>query len=566
MRHPHRLLLLTSSLLLVGCGLLPGGSEAGGDRTSSAPPDPTLTSVGWKPVAGDKIANGGTMRLATEALPKNFNPQHTSNATSEVGRILQPTVGSAVRLTADGGWKVDPNYARSVEVVDTSPLTIRVELNPRAVWQDGDPITADDMVAFWKAQNGSEEKFDVLSTQGYDEIDRVKRGDDEFSYTVTFDDPTADWPRYVYPALPANISSKAARFNKGFTDRAIPSNGPYQVASIDRATGQVVQQRNPRWWGAKPRLRRITWQAATPQLQLKALRAGDLDAVDVPSALVTNARDAARADDDLVLERSAGAEWTQLTMNGAAGPLKDVRVRRAIALALDRKAIAATMTTPIGSPPVVQGSFVLLPGQRGYVDQSDLIAPDPAEAARLLDKAGWQADGESVRTRKGTSLTLDMPVPAQSGSNRARAKLIATQLAAVGIEVDVQPVPDEDFFDTKIIPLDFDLATFTHQGGAFPVVDAKSQFYPIDSGQNFTGMEDDDLARDWDKAIAALEDTERFRIIKVLDRRLFRDVPLVPLGVVPQVTVVRGAVANYGPAQFIDPDWTRVGLLSPSNR
>lgn len=207
------------------------------------------------------------------------------------------------------------------------------------------------------------------------------------------------------------------------------------------------------------------------------------------------------------------------------------------------------------------GSFVLLPGQRGYVDQSSLIAPDATEAGRLLDDAGWTTpDTGTVRTREGKPLTLVMPVPQDTGTSRARATMIAEQLAEIGVEVTLETVPDEEFFADRIVPLNFDLATFTHRGGAFPVVDAKRLFYPIDSGQNFTGVEDGDLAGAWDKGIAALEDEERFRVVTVLDKRLFRDVPLVPIAVVPQVMLTSREVLNYGPAQFRTPDWTTVGL------
>lgn len=550
-------------MLLAGCSLLPGGDESATPAATAGGSD-ELTSVGWKPVDRGAVADGGTLRLAVEALPDNFDPQHTSNDGTEVDRLLEPTVGSAIRITEDGGWEVDPDYARDVEIVDRSPLTVRVDLNRDAVWEGGTAITAQDMIAFWRAQNGSDDDYEVLSTRGYDQISAVEPGDDEYSYTVTFDEPISDWPRFVYPRLPAKVSESPKLFNSGFTDRSVSSNGPYRVTSIDRDTGRVVQEPNPRWWGDRPRLKAIVWQAATSEVQLKAIAAGDLDAVDVSSTALDQLRDTDVDPEEVVLERSLGTEWTQLTMNGASGPLQDVAVRRAVALSLDRRALAATQTRPVGAPGVPLGSFVLLPGQRGYTDQSDLIATDRAAAAQLLDDAGWTSPGDgAVRTRKGRELSLTMPVPETATANRARAGQIAEQLGQVGIEVTVQTVPDDDFFAERIVPLDFDLATFTHEGGPFPIVDAERLFYPIDSGQNFTGVEDDELAAAWDKGIAALDDTERARVVRVLDRRLFRDVPLVPIGVTPRASLVSTGLANYGPAEFIHRDWTAVGFLAP---
>lgn len=548
LRSPLRLLvaLLATAVLLSGCGLFSGDDQPTGAPTSEPDPDAPLPAVGWEPVPASDVEAGGTLRLATQALPTNFNPQVAANVDRRVEQLLEPTYGSAVRLTADGGWEVDANYARAVEVVESSPLTIKVDLNPEAVWQDGQPIVAADMVAFWKAQNGSDEDFEVRSTQGWSNIAAVEAGDDEYSYTVEFDDVTADWPRYVYPRLPQSVTSSPDSFNTGLAERATPSNGPFVVSDLDRDAGRLVLEPNAVWWGDAPRLESIVWQSATARAQLKALTEGELDAIiPAPSTDLDSIEP-----DQRHVRRSTGTEWTQLTMNSSSGPLSKPKVRRAVALALDREALAAATAAP--SPPAVLGSFITLPNQRGYTDQSDLIAPDPPEAKRLLAEAGFDADDP---------LTLTLPVPATTRSATDRAALIADQLAKVGIEVTVDPVPDEDFFTTRIIPLDFDLATFTQSSQAFGLADAKALFHPLDSSQNFTGREDDGLSKAWNTAVGTLDNQERFDLIAGLDKTLFEDVPLVPLGVVPQTMVVADGVANYGPAQFLQPDWTIVGFL-----
>lgn len=548
LRPPVRLLaaLLAAALLLSGCGLFSGADEPTGAPAAEADPDAPLPAVGWDPVPAQEVEAGGTLRLATEALPVNFNPQVAANADGRVEQLLAPTYGSAVRLTADGGWEVDPDYARTVEVVESSPLTVEVDLNPEAVWQDGQPIVAADMVAYWKALNGSDEDFEVRSTQGWNSIAAVEPGEDEYSYTVEFDDVTADWPRYVYPRLPQSVTGSADRFNTALAERAAPSNGPFVAKDLDRDAGRLVLEPNALWWGDAPRLEAIVWQSATADAQVEALGEGELDAITPAPSTDLDTIDL----DDRQVRRSAGTDWTQLTMNAASGPLSKPEVRRAVALALDREALAAATAAP--SPPVVMGSFIIVPGQRGYTDQSDLIAPDPQEAERLLAEAGFDADDP---------LTLTLPVPATTSTVTDRAALIADQLGEVGIEVTIDPVPDEDFFTGRIIPLDFDLATFTQSGEAFRLADSKALFHPIDSSQNFTGRDDDDLSKAWNKAVATLDDEERFDLVAGLDERLFDDVPLIPLGVVPQSMVVADGVANYGPAQFLQPDWTSVGFL-----
>lgn len=529
--------VLAAVALLAGCTSSPDALE----------PDPEpgaeLTSVGWTPESAGELEDGGTLRLAVPVLPTTFNPLASTGPdpvrNGTLDQVLEPTTGSAVRVTADGGWEVDPDYARAVEVVETSPLTVRVDLNPEAVWSDGTPITAADMVATWTALNGSDDDFEVRSTAGWSDVDEVTADDDGLGYSVVFDRVRSDWPQYVYPSLPASVASSAERFNDGFDDRAVPSNGPFAITEIDRDAGRVVAERNPSWWGDPPRLDAVTWQAATIGVQLEALADGDLDAIEAPSPARLDEADL--SGDDVRMLRSLGTEWTHLTMNGGSGPLRDASVRRALALALDRGELAE----------VVLGSDILLPGQRGYRDQSDLIATDRDESRRLLAEAGYTADDP---------LTLTMPVPATTSTSTERATAIAEQLSEVGVEVQLERVPDEDFFATRVIPLDFDLVTFTHSGSAFPLVDAKALFHPIDSPQNVTGTEDDDLGEAWDEAIATLDEERRLDLVADLDERLLTEVPLVPLGVVPVEMVVSTAVVNYGPAQFLRPDWTAVGL------
>jgi peptide/nickel transport system substrate-binding protein len=547
--------LLAAGLVLAGCSLTSGDDDPAPSPSTTSSRS-TLANTSWQPAARDKVAQGGTLRLATMALPRNFNPQHPDAANSDAARILAPTVGSAIRITAAGGWKVDPDYAESVKVDDTDPLTIDVKLNPRAVWQGGTSITADDMVAYWKAMNGSDGDYEIATSEGFDDISAVEPGQTKFDYTVTFKRPNAEWPAYIYPALAKNVSSSPKLFNEGFRTRAISSNGPFVVSSIDTRKGTVTQKPNPRWWGARPKLSAITWQVAAPALQAKAYAADELDAVD----LAADTYQVARAADGGTVQRAAGLEWSQVTLNGGRGPLKDPDVRRAVARAIDRTAIARQSASPLGSPPTTLGSVILVPGQEGYVDSSASIDHDPAAAAELLDKAGWAKGSDGIRVRKGGRLTLTMPVPARTPANNDRARLIVRDLRKVGVVVRLRSVPAEKFFSQSVIPLDFDLVTFVRRGSPFPLGPAKPLFYPVDSPQNFTGVGKERIGKGWDVTTATLDDRLRHRRIAKLDEWLFEEPTVVPLAVTPVAMAVRDRVVNYGAAQFQQPDWTAVGF------
>ncbi|MET1036955.1 MAG: ABC transporter family substrate-binding protein [Aeromicrobium sp.] len=523
-------------------------------------PVTALESVAWQSAAPAEVAEGGTLRLAASTLPANFNPLQADSADSDVAKILGPTTGGAVRITADGGWEVDPDYAESVEITDRDPLTVEVRLNDQAVWEGGTSITADDMIAFWQAQNGSNDDFQVISTAGYDAISSVEQGDDEFEYTVTFDEPTAEWPLYVYPRLAKNVSSSPKLFNKAFRTRAISSNGPFVVTSVDTERGVVTQERNPRWWGDVPRLEKITWNIAEPELQAEAYVNDELDAVDLTAATYKTASKTG------TVQRAAGVEWSQVTLNGGRGPLADVAVRRAVAHAINREPIAIAAADPFGAPPAPLGSVLLVPGQVGYTDSSTDIAYDPAAAEKLLADAGYAKGADGMLAKDGEPLELTMPVPEDTPTNSARATAIAEDLRAVGVTVTLKSVPAATFFDQVVIPLDFDLVTFMRRASPFPITAAKPLFFPLDSPENYTGIGTERVGLGFDTVLGTLSDKLRLKRVAKLDEWIFEDVPVVPLAVTPVVVAVDDDLVNYGASQFEQPDWTVAGFVTPKKK
>ncbi|MEU9080940.1 ABC transporter substrate-binding protein [Streptomyces sp. NPDC048357] len=98
---------------------------------------------------------------------------------------------------------------------------------------------------------------------------------------------------------------------------------------------------------------------------------------------------------NFTVRKSLEPAYTQLAMNGSAGPLADERVRRAVARALDRKALAELVLKPLGLPAKPVGSHVALAGQRAYADNSDALGGQDMQAAQaLLADAGWRRGGK----------------------------------------------------------------------------------------------------------------------------------------------------------------------------
>lgn len=547
-RGARRFAVVAAALVLAaGCTDTEPDADGRGDATDR--PDTSLSMSDLHAAAADEVEDGGTLRIGLSSFPATFNPVHTDGVASTAPRILAPTLGSAVRVADDGTWTVDPNYAREVEVVETDPLTVRVELNKKAVWQGGTPITSADMVSFVEAMQ--DDDYATATAPVFLDIEQVSP-DGRFAYEVEFEDPNADWPAAVYPTLPRAFTKSAEAFNRGMAGKAPSANGPFLVSAIDRATGTITLQRNPRWWGPAPKLESIVWRIGEADVTAEAFKADELEATSVMPANRESLK-------DQPLRASRSAEWTHLTINGGAGPLADADVRRAVMLAVDRDRIVADASTRYGATADAMDSVVLLPGQRGYTPVE--FSHDQDRASKLLKRAGWVRSGQSgPAKRKGRQLTLRLPVPNTNTGALQRAESVAEDLAQVGVKVVVTRVPRAKFFDDVVIPLDFDLTTFAWNVDPFGLSDMARLFTPIDSPLNFTGKASKAVSSAFEAAVEELDDQERAGRITKINKLVRAQASILPLAVVPNVMAVDENVVNFGPTALADLDWTIVGF------
>ena len=536
--------------LAVLSGCLGGGDddEPTASPTSSAPT--TLPLADLHTAEEQEVRDGGTLRIGISSFPATFNPVHTNGVASTAPQILAPTLGSAIRYTPDGGWTLDRDYATKVEVTDRDPFTVRVELNRRAVWQGGSAITSADMVSYVAAMQSDD--YAAAAPPVFDDVESVEP-DGRFAYDVVFDGPTADWPAAVYPVLPRAYTKSPQTFNRAMTGKAPSSNGPFLVSSIERRTGTITLERNPRWWGRAPKLESIVWRIGAPDVLAAAHTAGELEA-----APLTPDNREALADADL--RASLGSEWSQVTLNGGNGPLADTEVRRAVTAAIDLPGIVSATSKRYGVPTVAMESVAVLPGQIG--SRAAARKRDLAAAQKLLAKAGWKRSGDGPVQRKGKPLTLTLPVPDTMTGAIERAELIAADLAEIGVTVKVTQVPGDTFFERVVIPLDFDLATFAWDVQPFDLAGSKALFSPVDSPENFTGKASGAITKAFDAAIAETNDKKRVAKIAGVDAVARAQASIMPLAVIPSVVAVDPAVVNYGPAALADLDWTVVGFMT----
>ncbi|WP_454131986.1 ABC transporter family substrate-binding protein [Microbacterium lacticum] len=543
-------LLSAAAMVFAGCA---AGNTA---PSASGSPAAALPTVDWDAADAGDVQDGGTLNLAVGALPVNYNNSQIDGNDVNTNTLLSPTQGGPLRITTDGGTEVNPDYASSVELTSEDPQVVEIKLNPKAVWEDGTPITVADYEATWKALNGTNEAYQVVSTTGWDQIGSVEQGADEFDVKVTFSSVFADWQSLFGGVLPASVASDPEVFNTGFTAKAMPSSGPYVISNIDQ-TGQVVTLTpNPVWWGEKPKLDTILFKAVSQAQQGSSFANKEIDALYISANADLYAT--AKSREDAEMQASGGLTWTHVTMNAKSGPLADVNVRKAVASVVNREQIAAAANTPVGVPAVTQGDYIFMNGQKGYQDKA--LPRDTAAAEGFLKDAGYTKEGDSW-TKDGEALKLTITVPADTTTNIQRSEQVQADLGDFGIPVELTTVPAAQYFSDYVIPGNFEMVSFAWQGTPFPISAAEAIFYPVDSGQNFTGTTDERLGDLWTKANAELDPDKRIEIAHEINDTIWSYVPMFPIAPLPNVWAVKQGLVNYGAAMFgYSPvDWTIVG-------
>ncbi len=182
-----------------------------------------------------------------------------------------------------------------------------------------------------------------------------------------------------------------------------------------------------------------------PSAQVAALQAGDIDAI--PNiAQAPEAFQQFQADPNYVAVAGSTEGETILTINNARPPFDDVRVRRAIAHAIDRQAIVDLAMFGFGTP--IGTHFA--PHHPAYVDLTGNLPHDPEAARALLAEAGHG---------NGLELTIKLPPPTYA---RRGGEIIAAQLAEVGIEAELIPVEWAQWLEQVFRGDDFDLTIVSH--------------------------------------------------------------------------------------------------------
>lgn len=352
-------------------------------------------------------AQGAVLRAAIGGEPDQLDPHRTSSYFSF--QVLENVFDTLVE--PDENFEMQPALAESWTVSDDQ-LTWTFELRDGVTFHDGSAFTAEDVVYSYD-RIVDEELANAWKFAAVTDVVAV----DEDTVTITVAQPT--------PNLLSNLG--------GFKGMAIVSEenvtsgdiqtkpigtGPFKVDSVVSGDS-ITLTANADYWGGAPALGGVTFSfISEPATALAALRSGEVDWTDVvPDQQVAELQE----NEDLTLETSPSSDYWYLALNENKAPWDDVRVRQAIAYAIDRDAIV--QATSYGT---AQENQLAIPEDSVWFTGYDTYSTDLDKAKQLLDEAGF------------TGGTLDFLATSDYPETVTAAQIIASNLEPLGIDVQIR--------------------------------------------------------------------------------------------------------------------------------
>jgi peptide/nickel transport system substrate-binding protein len=550
-------LAAATALVLSACGGGGGGGGAAGDVTGGTPPQ---AGNDINPVAYDQVRDGGDFFWAINSIPPQYNYNQLDGTERDNKNIIDSMMPEIMKADAKSVYQIDPNYLESAEVTSTDPQVVTYKLNPKAIWYDGRPIDWTDFEAQWKALNGSNPAYVVSGTTGYDVISSVTQGATPQEVVVTYSSKYADWRSNFLPLYPRETNSDPKVFNEGWINGPLTSAGPFKLENVDTTAKRVTVVRNEKWWGPPAKLDRIVYVSLAQAAQADAFANGSLSALDIGPSVATFQRAQQVADVDI--RTASGPNYRHITFNGAPGALlEDPKLRLAIMKGIDRNVITQSQVGPIVPSAKPLGNHLIVEGQEGYEDHSGVVAFDPEKAKSELDALGWTLQGD-VRAKDGKQLAIRDIIPTGTPVSEAEARIVQQQLGAIGVKVNIEAVPLDNFFEQFVNVGNFDITHFAWLGTASPI-SSTSGIYRLVEGtvaQNFGRIGDQKINDLLVQANAELDPVKQRALINQIDQELWNVGHSLLTYQRPDAFAVKNNVVNFGAKGFADYDYTMIGF------
>lgn len=497
----------------------------------------------------------GRLRLASTEEPDSLNKLFAnSDASDQVANLI-----SAPVFRYDDRGEYVPEMARDVPTLANGGIgrdgrTIVLHLRHGMRWSDGAPLDARDLRFTWQAVMNPRNNTRLRA--GWDDITAIDLPDNDTAVVHLREPYAAILGIFAlggagYPPLPAHLLATLPDLNHApFNEHPI-SSGPYVLTAWNHGSSLEFAA-NPQYWRGAPAIARITYRVIpSADTLFAALQTHDVD-VDVEGVTESQIGRLATLTGYATQKRLV-ANYRHLTFNCAKPALADVRVRRAIAEAVDWDRMNATVFHGYNQ----RATSDILPGSWA----APSIAPYPydlAGAQRLLAAAGWVPGPDGIRRRGGATLSLDISTTPSKPANVQAEVQMQQALRAAGIDLRIKNYPTSLLFaqDGPLYGGRYDLSLTIDTNAPDPDNEGEwsGAFIPP-HGANTTFLNDPVISEASHAAARTFDRAERKRLYAREEARIHELVPAVFLYWQTAYAVYNSDLKHYRAAQYLSSNW-----------
>ncbi len=492
--------------LLPVCFVLATLCRCGGGSVSAPPPGNELLIVGY-----DREPDT-LNRFATHILEDTMICLNDGLVVYNERMETVPVLAEVVPTPENGLVQVNPD----------GTMTVTWKLRRDVRWHDGAPLTSADVAFTVEAIN--DPSYNPESTEGFDLIDRVETPD-EHTAVVHYREVYAPYmDQFWRGCLPRHLLKGKDLNAYPSYDRNPVGTGPYRIKEW-RTSEYLLLERNPDYWRGPPAIEQILFRfLPSSNTRLNQLRSGEVHIVDnVPLDKVSEAESIP----GLRVSRTVANSYAHIALNlREVVAFRDVRVRRALAHAIDRQSIADDVLEGV----VMVVDSVIQPPSWAFNSEIDFYDYDPGTARELLSEAGWEdSDGDGWLDKDGAALHFIGTTRAGHAEWEKVLQVLQAQLKEVGIQMEIR-----NYEPTLLGELWFGGKTqFFLSAWTLPADPEITLFFAADRtpprGRNIYFYENSELTEILYASDQTVDVGERRDLLFRAQEIVARDVPVIPL-------------------------------------
>ena len=375
------------------------------------------------------------------------------------GRTWEPQLVTRIPTLENGG-------AKWVGSGKDKKLVADWEIDPKAVWGDGVPITAEDVKFSWmvaQSPNVSVGEKDVYAQIEKIEIDPKNPK----KFTFIYKTPKWDFNRLgTFDVVPKHLEEtpfkKYAAEKSGYEKNSLYTkeptnkglyNGPYVISEL-KLGSHVTVVANPKWWGTQPKIKKIVVKLIPSNNTLEAnLRSGTID---MASSLGFTLDQAIAFEKTVKSENLAfkvnyrpSLTYEHIDLNLRNPILQDIKVRKALVYGINRD----ELTKALFDNRQTKAFHMFSPIDPWYTEDGTKIVVYPSsrrQAEKLLDEAGWVKKDDGFRYKNGQKLSLSFMTTAGNKVRELVQVFLQEQWKKMGVDVVIKNEPPRVFFGETV--------------------------------------------------------------------------------------------------------------------